>query len=72
MTCVDQIKQHLIRIFCWVMGRWPQLLGQSGDGAFSALVSKSAEHNPNGESLRQIVPHPGTGSTKVQGYYGLH
>lgn len=48
------------------------VVAQSGVGAFSALVSKSAEHNPSGESLRHNVSHSGTGSTRVHGNCGPH
>lgn len=42
------------------------MLGQSGGGTFSALVSKPIEQNPDGESLRQNMPCPRTGSTRFR------
>ena len=37
-------------------GRRSQLLGQGGEGAFQFLVSKSAEHSPDGESESMFPP----------------
>lgn len=53
-------------------GRRSWMLGQSGDGAFSDLISKTKEHSPDGESLRQSFTLPRTGSTRVQGSGGSH
>ena len=53
-------------------GRRSRMLGQSGDGAFSDLISKTTERNPDGESLRQSFTLPRAGSTRVQGIGGSH
>lgn len=53
------------------MGEGLSLGGQDGDGILSDLISKTTEHSPDGESLRQSFPLPRARPKCLVGHPGL-